>query len=182
MTLTVVAPLGELVLGETFHYRVDRANPRQWSATLDLAGGQVIATDQEDRPALVANTFGRGKTLLCAYPLESYLATQPSAFEGGENTHRIYRALRTWAGITPAFATGHPSVEVAALAGQGRGYAVLANHRLEPQAVTVTARDALRSVALLTSSGPRPLALEGRSWRMDVEGHGGAVVAWEANG
>jgi beta-glucosidase len=145
-----------------------------------MAGGQVIAVDQEGRPALVANTFGRGKALLCAYPLESYLALKPAAFEGSENTHTLYRALRTWAGVTPAFCTDQPSVEVAALVGRGRGYAVLANHQPQPQTVTVSARDALRSAALVTPSGCEPIPLDGRSWKMSLVGYGGAIVEWQA--
>jgi hypothetical protein len=180
VTLTVVAPLGDLAPGEAFRYHAESTNPRHWPATLDLAGGRVIATDQENRPALVANTFGQGKALLSAYPLESYLAARPSAFEGQETTHRIYCALRTWAGLTPMFATDHPSTEVSALAGQGRGYAILANHRPEPQSITVTARDPLRSVALITAVARRSIPLDGCSWKIDLEGYGGAVVEWEA--
>ncbi len=49
--------------------------------TVDLKGGQVIAIDQDGRPALIANSYGKGKALLCTYPVESYLAQAPAAFE-----------------------------------------------------------------------------------------------------
>ncbi|MEW5960934.1 MAG: beta-galactosidase [Chloroflexota bacterium] len=182
VTLTLVAPLGDLPQGETFRYRADGGNPRHWPATLDIAGGEVIAVDQNGRPALVANTYGQGRTLLCAYPLEQYLAVQPSAFEGIEPTHKLYGALRQWAGITPLFQTDQPSVEVAALAGPGRGYAVLVNHRPEPQTVSVSARDPLTSVALVAASGSQPFEHQKNSWQMEIKGYGGAVVAWESEG
>jgi endo-1,4-beta-mannosidase len=178
VTLTVVAPLGDLEPGQTFRYAAG-GDPRRWPATLDVVGGQVIATDQNGRPAIVAHALGKGKTLLCAYPLESYLATQPAAFDGEENTHTLYHALCAWASIAPRFAADHPSVEVGALVGEGRGYAVLANHGAAPQTVTATARDALHSVALLTADGLQPLTLDGRSWRLEIEGHDGAVVEWQ---
>jgi endo-1,4-beta-mannosidase len=179
VVLTVTAPFGDLAPGEVFRYRANGANPHHWPATLDLAGGQVIAVDQAGRPALVAHTASRGKALLSAYPLESYLALTPAAFESQEHTHRLYRALQTWASITPRFATNQPSVEVSALASQGgRGYAVLANHGPESQTVTVTSRDALRSAVLVTAAGPQPIAFEGRDWEMDIDGYGGAVVEW----
>ena len=93
--------------------------------------GRSSRVDQDGRPALVAHSYGKGKTLLSAYPLETYLAVLPSAFEHPENTHRIYRGLVEWAGVTPLFSTDAPGVEVAGLIGEGRGYAVLANHQPE---------------------------------------------------
>jgi hypothetical protein len=89
VTLKVVEPLGDLQAGETFEYQADSTNPKLWTATLDVNGGQVIAVDQDNRPALVAHQYGKGKTLLCNYPLESYLALKPAAFEGQGNTYRI---------------------------------------------------------------------------------------------
>jgi len=179
IALTFVKPFGGLVAGQTLHYQADSARVSQWPATLDLAGGEVIAVDQAGRPALVANEFGQGKTLLCAYPLEHYLAGRPAAFEGDEQTHRIYRALWEWAGIKPMFSTDQPSIEVSALAGPGRGYSVLVNHRAELQIVTVSARDVLKSVALVTASGDRSLEHSEHSWEMKIEGYAGVVVAWE---
>jgi hypothetical protein len=70
---------------------------------LVVNGGTIIAVDQDNRPALVANTTGSGKTLLSAYPLENYLANLPAAFDKPENTHRIYEAFREWSGLKPLF-------------------------------------------------------------------------------
>jgi hypothetical protein len=61
------APAGEVTSGS-----------RQWAVTLAVRGGRVIAVDGAGRPALVAHSAGSGKTLLCSYPIESYLAGQPS--------------------------------------------------------------------------------------------------------
>jgi len=178
VALTLVVPFGDLGPGETFRYQASLPGPKHWAATLDVAGGQVIAVDQDKRPALIANTFGRGKVLLSAYPLESYLAAKPSAFEGEEPTHKLYRALLNWAEIKPRFATNSPSVEVSALVGQGRGYAILANHSPEPQTITVTARETLQAVALVTDSGLQSLKLEGHAWKINLTGYGGVVVEW----
>jgi hypothetical protein len=70
---------------------------------------------------------GAGKTLLCAYSIESYLAAQPGAFDNGEAGYRIYQAFREWAGVS-VFVTDSPVVEVSGLNGDARGYAVGANH------------------------------------------------------
>ncbi|MGE5223505.1 MAG: beta-galactosidase, partial [Omnitrophica WOR_2 bacterium] len=60
--LKIVAALGDLQPGETFRFRRAGGTNKHWPATLDLDGGQVIAVDQDDRPALVAHTYGAGKT------------------------------------------------------------------------------------------------------------------------
>src|SRR5258708_36123142 len=87
---------GDLRGGETLHFSVPAASTRYWGTGLEVTDGEVIAVDQEQRPALVAHRLGKGVTLLSAYPLESYLASQPMAFEKEETTYRLYRALRDY--------------------------------------------------------------------------------------
>ena len=176
--LKVVAPFGDLKPGEIFHYPSVPNDPRHWAAILRVNGGTVIAVDQDGRPALVANTVGKGKTLLCAYPLESYLAAVPGAFDRPESTHRIYKAFADWAGVRPVFSSDQPSVEVRALNGQGRGYVVLANHTAGAQKVRLSTTLPLKSLRQVTPAGLAPIPLQGSSWTMDLEPYGGAVVEW----
>lgn len=178
VSLTLVKPFGALAPGTVFHYQADPGNPGHWPATLDAAAGEVIAVDQDGRPALVAHSYGQGKTLLSAYPLETYLAVRPSAFEHAEDTHEIYRGLQQWAGLTPFLATDVPGVEVAGLAGEGRGYAVLANHQPTPCRVTVIAREPLGAVHEIDADGTHPMALEGNRWQMEIPAYDGTVVEW----
>ena len=178
VTLTFIEPFGDIAAGTIFRYPVDAGDPRQWPATLDVNGGQVIARDQDGRPALVVHSYGKGKTLLSAYPLETYLAVLPSAFEGAEDTHRIYRGLAQWAGFTPLFSTNVPSVEVAGLMGAKRGYAVLANHQAEECRVTVTTRLPITGIQEVGTDGKRPILLNSSQWEMDIPAYGGAVVEW----
>lgn len=178
VTLTLTQEFGGLPVGASFHYQANAADPRQWPATLDVAGGQVLAVDQAGRPALVAHTYGKGQTLICTYPLELYVALTPSVFEAQETTHRLYRALYQWAGLKPLFSTNVPSVEVSGLVGTQRGYAILANHQPSAFQVSVTASQPLATVSLLTPSGPQPLTLTGQTWQVDLPAYGGAVVEW----
>ena len=179
VVIKLVQPFGSLPMGSEFRYRADPSSLRQWPATLELAAGTVLAVDGAGRPALVSNSLGQGKTLLSAYPLETYLAVQPAAFDGQENTHLLYRALAEWAGIQPMFSTTDPSVEVAGLTAGRRGYAVLANHGPEEKQVTVLSNLPLKEVNQLTSQGRHPLLLHYRAWRMDIPAHDGAVVEWK---
>jgi hypothetical protein len=181
LTLTVTAPFGDLLPGDTFHYSVPGAGPKHWGSLLEVEGGKVIAVDQEGRPALVTHVLGSGKTLLSAYPLEAYLAATPSAFEKAESTHRIYEAFRQWAGVRPAFHADQPSVEVSSLSGAHRGYAVLVNHSAQAQRVAVAATRPIGSLNQITPEGVQPLHVEGSTWTMEIGPFEGAVVEWKEN-
>jgi endo-1,4-beta-mannosidase len=179
ITLKVVAPFGELKVGETFHYSVSSATPRSWGAILELKGGTVIAVDQDGRPALVANTVGSGKTLLSAYPLENYLANLPAAFDKPESTYRIYEAFRQWSGVKTLFRSDQPSVEVGALSGGTYGYAVITNHSSEAQNVTITPAGLLHSINRITPQGAMPLPITGATFKVDIGAYEGAVLEWK---
>ena len=179
ITLKVVTPFGGLKVGDTFHYSLPSATPRSWGAILEVKGGTVIAVDQDGRPALVSNTVGSGKTLLSAYPLENYLANLPAAFDRPETTHRIYEAFREWSGVKPLFHSDQSSVEVCALNGRTRGYAVVTNHGLEPQSVTITATGPLHSVTRITPQGSTPLQIAGGAFKVDIGAYEGEVFEWK---
>ena len=179
VTLKVVAPFGDLKPGDTFHYSVPTQTIESWGTLLEVTTGKVIAVDQDNRPALVANTLGRGKTLLSAYPLEHYLANVPAVFDQPENTHRIYEAFRDWVGFKPAFHTDQPSVEISALKGDRRGYVVLVNHSPQQQNVTVSANSIANSVTRIAPEGRKPVQVEGSNWKIDLAPYEGTIVEWK---
>ncbi|MGA9595422.1 MAG: beta-galactosidase, partial [Acidimicrobiia bacterium] len=139
--LTIVEPIGSLEAGETFSYKVDPRNVSEWPAIIEPRGGTIVAVDADGRPAIIANQHGSGHTLLSAFPLECYQARTPNAFSTGEPTHRLYRALAEWSGITPFMTTDQPSVEVGILSGDHEGYAVVTRHTAATAPVTVACRE-----------------------------------------
>jgi beta-galactosidase len=177
--IRLIKPFGSLTPGVEFRYRADPSSGRYWPATLNITSGEVIAVDGYGRPALVTNLCGRGKTLLSAYPLESYLAIQPAAFEGSESTHILYHALAEWAGIQPMFSTDVTGVEAAGLTAGAHGYVVLANHQAGQKQVTVISNLPLKEVNQITNQGKQPLLLQERAWRMDIPAYDGAIVEWK---
>ncbi|HEY3625580.1 MAG TPA: beta-galactosidase [Terracidiphilus sp.] len=179
VTLKVVAPFGRLKPGDTFQFRVPAANPRYWGSALEVKGGTVIAVDQDGRPALVAHEAGKGKTLVCAYPIEAYLAATPSVFETPEPTHRIYEAFREWTGVKPVVHTGEPSVEASALVGSDHHYAVLVNHSAKAVKMTVTANGPVHAVKMITPEGPRDIPFSGSAWPMNMDAYGTVVLEWK---
>jgi Cellulase (glycosyl hydrolase family 5) len=179
VTLRIVEPFGDLKPGDTLKYTAPSGESRHWAALLEPRGGKVIAVDQDGRPALVTNTMGAGKTLICAYPVESYLAGRPSAFEGAEDTHRIYRAFRDWAGIQPLFQSDQPSVEVLALKGPGRGFAVAVNHSPLVKQTRIATTRPLKSALRLAPRDSQPLELKGQTWFMELQPYAAAIVEWK---
>jgi len=177
--LTFVKDFGEIPAGSVFRYRLDPANPRHWPASVDVLDGEVLAVDQQQRPSIILHDYGRGKVLLCTYPLESYLAETPAAFDRAEDTRRIYRSLAQAGGVQPLFHTDQPSVEIAALVGKGRGYAVLANHQAQKQLVTVSSALHLKAAQHIQADQTTPLALDHNQIQIEVAGYDGAVIAWE---
>ena len=179
VTLRVIAPFGALKPGDTFHYSGGSDAPRYWKAVLGVDGGTVIAVDQDNQPALIAHQLGTGRTLISAYPIESYLGRQASAFDGSDSTHRIYAALAAWAGVHPDFETDRTPVEISILRGPQRGYAVVVNHSSKPQHVTVSSRLALKSAARVTPGGPAAIPLQENGWTMELQPWEGAIVDWK---
>ena len=166
-----VEPFGGLKAGDTFHFNVPGGGQRFWGSLLEVKGGKIIAVDQEGCPALVTNTLGTGKTLLSAYPIETYLAGVPAAFEKQEDTHRIYEAFREWTGVKQAWHSDQPSVEVTSLQGDHRGYAFVVNHSARPYEVTITSATPLKSARQLTTENPKDLTVDGSNWIYNPRGN-----------
>ena len=179
VTIKVVAQFGDLKPGDTFHYSVPNPGPRSWGSILEIKGGTIIAVDQDGHPALVANKLGSGKTLLSAYPIETYLATSPAVFSKPEPTYRVYQAFREESGKKPLFHTDQPSVEVASLSGSSHGYAIVTNHSGTKQTVTVTSSLPLHSVSRVSAQGKTTIELSKTSFRVDLDAYEGAVVEWK---
>jgi hypothetical protein len=180
VTLKVVAPFGSLRPGDTFHFVPTTQDADQWGAALELTTGTVVAVDQAGRPALVTNQVGKGKTLLSAYPIETYLATTPAAFETGESAFRIYQAFREWAGVMPPFRSSEPLVEVSSLAAADHGYTVLVNHAATAKHVTITSAKPIHSVQRLApSTRNAAVSLSEGAWTVDLLPYEGAIYSWK---
>ena len=181
--IKIVEAFGELKPGDTFEFTVPSANARYWGSRLEVGRGRVIAVDQDGHPAIVLSSLGAGKTLLSAYPLESWLAVTPSAFDkkppATQLTDRLYRAVREGSRARPPFVTDHPSIEATTLNGAARGYVVLVNHGGERRTVTVTSSSPLTSVKQLRPDGATrgaELTPDGAQWSTAIDPFEGAVV------
>ncbi len=178
ITIRIVAPFGGLKPGDTFTYPAPGDAMTQWPAAIKVEGGQVIAVDQDGRPALVAHALGKGKTLLSAYPIEIYLANRPGAFEGGEGSYRLYRALREWVGIRPRVWTDDASVEASALDAADHGYFVVVNHAATEKQVLVQTSRTVHTLEQIGAGGKQQLTPQGTGWPVMLGPYEGRVLEW----
>ncbi|MGB2635910.1 MAG: hypothetical protein WAM58_18415 [Candidatus Acidiferrum sp.] len=179
VTIKMVEPFGNLKVGDTFHYAVPSQTVQSWGVLLEVSTGKVIAVDQDDRPALVVNSVGSGKTLLSAYPIEHYLANVPAAFDQPENTRKIYEAFRDWVGVKPVFRSDRSEVEVSTLKGDRRGYVVAVNHSDQPQDFSIVSTLPVRSYTLVNPDGPKTLQLDGANTKIHLGPYEAAILEWK---
>jgi endo-1,4-beta-mannosidase len=175
--LKVVKPFGGLKVGESFHWAAAAEDGEQWEAVLEAKDGEVIAVDANGKPALVAHKVGKGTTLLCAFPIELYLSGQAMAFEGNDQTHRLYQALVEAAGVKRTVWTDQTQVEVGALNAKDRGYLIVVNHSDADKHVklhTSLPVHALKSVR----GGAAPVEKDG-GWSLDVKAWDAEVLEWK---
>ena len=133
-------------------------------ARLQIEGAQVIATDQDGNPAFVTFKTGLGRTALCAYHLEMMLGVTPNALEEETNYWKIYRALKTWAGVRSPYAVTAPQVEVGLLSGSQRDYVVLVNHSASSKKGRVAVSWNALKVEQLTPDGRKSISLQATGW------------------
>ncbi|MEZ5094619.1 cellulase family glycosylhydrolase [Nocardioides sp.] len=140
VVLTVVAPFGGLVPGDTIVLPAGSADLHLRGARIEPTDAVVVAVDPDGAPAVTLAARGRGHTVVCAYPAELLLAAQPDAHAATDSSWRLYDAVRRVAGLTPALGIEHPDVSRARLSGPAGTLVVLTNH--SPVEVEVETEDA----------------------------------------
>ncbi|MBS0613768.1 MAG: beta-galactosidase [Proteobacteria bacterium] len=178
VSLKIVKDFGDLKAGDRFHFNVPGSSAAFWGAQLQVQGGDIIAVDEQDRPALVAHRVGRGYTLLAAYPLETYLGNQPMAFDGGTDAERLYRALRQWAQVPALVSSDQSAVEAAALRGERRGYFILVNHSAAVKQTLLSTTLKVMSLSKVGAERDTPLQAQAGGWSVEVPPYSGVVLEW----
>jgi len=108
--LRLVEPFGDLAAGDQV------AVPAADVPYLPIAPTQakVLAVDGDNHPALTVHTVGRGKAFFCPRSLEWLLTTGIEPHRRSP-VHRLYRALRSEAGIVPRFEATHLALSLSVL-------------------------------------------------------------------
>lgn len=103
---------------------------------VDPSRTRVIARDGRGRPALVECRHGRGRTVLCTYPVEYFAARRGRV--NPEDTWRLYDALAVEAGVTRPAHVDDPLVMVDSLrTADGAQYTIVLSQHDEPVEVNI---------------------------------------------
>jgi endo-1,4-beta-mannosidase len=113
VTFLLLADVGELVSGTRLEFPVGGEGVGRSYIPVEATDAEVLAVDNEGRPALLRNRVGDGWMVLCTYPLEYMAASRPAA--NPEPTWRLYSALAELAGVGRPVRVDDPRIIIGAV-------------------------------------------------------------------
>jgi hypothetical protein len=127
--LELVRPLGGLAAETTLRFSVSGSQSARSHLPVTPVGAEVVAVDQEGRPALLRHALGDGAAFLCTYPIEHMAARTPRV--NPEDTWRLYDALADEAGVARPVRADDPRVVAGRIRSGDEELAVLVNCTLD---------------------------------------------------
>ena len=113
VVVTFVRDFGSIPQGSRLELRAGGNQHVRAFLPVRPVAAEVVAVDGHDRPVLTERRAGRGRLVLCTYPLEQLAAA--SARVNPEPTWRVYDALATVAGLGRPVTVEDPRVMAAEL-------------------------------------------------------------------
>jgi hypothetical protein len=106
VSFELVRDLGHLATGSRLSFVVAGDGPARAYLPVTAAGAELLAVDDQGRPALLRHRTGAGWMVLCTYPIEHMAASRPQA--NPEPTWQLYSALADEAGVSRPVRTDDP--------------------------------------------------------------------------
>ena len=107
-TLTFTRPFGSLPQGAELHFPPAAFSTGRAMLPVDPVDAQVVAVDDQGRPALLVRRVGAGSMVLCTYPIEHLAATTPAA--NPDPARDLYDALARFAAVDRPVTVDDPHV------------------------------------------------------------------------
>jgi hypothetical protein len=108
VTFELTRDVGDLAAGTRLNFLMAGDGPARAFLPVEPASAEVLAVDDQGRPALLRNRAGDGWMVLCTYPLEHMAASR--ATSNPEPTWRLYSALAEEAGVDRPVRVDDPRV------------------------------------------------------------------------
>jgi hypothetical protein len=165
VTLLLLTDIGELASSTRLEFPVAGEGVGRSYIPVEPAGAEVLAIDNEGRPALLRNRVGDGWMVFCTYPLEYMAASRPSA--NPDPTWQLYSALAGLAGVARPVRVDDPRIIIGAIeVGEREAYLAL---NVSPDAVHANLVSPERSISLASSqSGERLDALHLNPYEVEL--------------
>ncbi|MDO8914681.1 MAG: cellulase family glycosylhydrolase [Coriobacteriia bacterium] len=150
-------------------------------ALLGGGGATVIATDAKGSPLLMQHSYGSGRAVYLAAPVERALAqgdtwAAPPAVRAMLRT--VYGALSRAAGAALPLACDTPEVEIALFNGEQDDIVLLLNHSPETLTATVTAERLIASIADVRGGQPTSVGSPAFGVPLGPNGAASLRVVW----
>lgn len=150
-------------------------------ALLGGGGATIVATDAKGSPLLTINTYGSGRAVYFAVPIERALASgdawaSPEAVRATLRT--VYAAVARTAGAALPLACDRPEVEIALFTGEADDLVLLLNHTPEKVTAQITTERPVATVADIRGGAPADVG--GREFGVPLSPNGAAAlrVVW----
>ncbi len=126
--LRFVQPWGPLRVGDELRLPHAGATLAARGVRLRASDAEIVAVDADDEPALVVARRGSGAAVVCAYPVETLLASEPDAHGPDDRSWALYAGLGRLAAAVEGASCDHPDVTLGELRGPAGGIVTLTNH------------------------------------------------------
>jgi beta-galactosidase len=125
--LQLTADFGTMAKGDVIELARGPLGTESAYLNAEPLGGEVVAVDGHDRPALVCNQLGQGRVVFSTYPIEYMIMNQVNGNLRNQ-AYRIYASAAKIGGIEPRFRGLHTFLEVVVLDNGNHDLLVVINH------------------------------------------------------
>ena len=137
---------GTLTEGDSLKFNTNNLTRSCAYCPVDVTEAEVIAVDNDYRPALLMNKIGKGRVIFSTYPLEYYVATSKNGSQS-QPLHILYGAICAAKGIDPPLKMNNINVEMGILKNDSDSlHAYLVNHSWNEEKVTIRAKSKIKGI------------------------------------
>lgn len=154
ITFSFESDFGTIAVGEQLSFvAAGNENGRAFLPCIPTEA-RVIASDMHGNPALLERAVGKGRIVLCTYPLEYFAAARPNA--NPDDTYQLYRALAALANVELPVTVDDSRVLVDSLIrDDGTRFAWFISESDQPLSIIPTMRGGMELADLLTGETER---------------------------
>ncbi len=151
LNIKFMQDFGTLTKGDSLKFNTNNLTRSCAYCPVETTKAQVIAVDNDNRPALLMNEIGKGRVIFSTYPLEYYVATSKNGSQT-QPLHNLYGAICAAKGIDPPLKMNNTNVEMGILKNENKSiYAFLINHSWNEEKITIRTNNKINYIQMVLS-------------------------------